>query len=96
MVSPGLWQLQHNETMHNPATCSLRMSMTPQHSTPSSVQSSLTFAGIGGDAFALYYDGKTREVSAFMANGQSPAKLTLKVRLATCLLFLGQTHPSLL
>ena len=41
----------------------------------------VTTAGIGGDAFALYYDAKSREVSAFMANGQSPARLTLEVSL---------------
>ena len=44
----------------------------------------MTTAGIGGDAFALCYDAKSREVSAFMANGQSPARLTLEVSWVSC------------
>mmetsp|Transcript_8910 Transcript_8910/g.13378 ORF Transcript_8910/g.13378 Transcript_8910/m.13378 type:complete len:586 (-) Transcript_8910:154-1911(-) len=35
--------------------------------------------GIGGDAFALYYDASTREVSCFMGNGAAPEGLSLDV-----------------
>lgn len=37
-------------------------------------------AGIGGDAFALFYSAATREVTAMMGNGRSPAGLTMEVR----------------
>ena len=36
-------------------------------------------AGIGGDAFCLYFDAKTRKVSALLGNGGAPAALTLQV-----------------
>jgi len=38
------------------------------------------YAGIGGDAFALFYSAATREVTAMMGNGRSPAGLTMEVR----------------
>lgn len=34
--------------------------------------------GIGGDAFALYYDATTRKVSCLMGNGAAPAALSLE------------------
>lgn len=38
-----------------------------------------TSTGIGGDAFCLYFDANTKEVSAVMGNGRSPAGLTFEV-----------------
>lgn len=40
--------------------------------------------GLGGDAFALYYEASTRKVHCFMSNGHSPAKLTMDVVRACC------------
>jgi len=37
-----------------------------------------TGTGLGGDAFALYFDGKTRQVHALNGHGRSPAAITLE------------------
>lgn len=36
-------------------------------------------AGIGGDAFCLFFDAATREVTALMGAGAAPQALTLQV-----------------
>ncbi len=37
-----------------------------------------TSTGIGGDMFALYFNGRTREITALNGSGRSPANLTLE------------------
>ena len=39
--------------------------------------------GIGGDAFCLFFDAKTKEVTAILGCGAAPAALTLEARF-TC------------
>lgn len=39
----------------------------------------LAHAGIGGDAFCLYFDAKTKKVTAMLGNGGAPGALTLQV-----------------
>jgi len=35
--------------------------------------------GLGGDCFALYYDGTSRDISALNGSGRAPARLTLEM-----------------
>ena len=35
--------------------------------------------GLGGDCFALYYDGASRDISALNGSGRAPARLTLEL-----------------
>ncbi len=43
-------------------------------------RSSAPCAGIGGDAFCLFFDAKTKEVTAILGCGAAPAALTLEAR----------------
>ena len=39
--------------------------------------------GIGGDAFCLFFDAATKEVTAILGCGAAPAALTLEARAAS-------------
>ena len=52
-----------------------------------------TSTGIGGDMFALYFDGSTRQVSAINGSGRAPAALTLELLRKNGLSELPSYHP---
>ena len=52
-----------------------------------------TSTGIGGDMFALYFDGSTRQVSAINGSGRAPAALTLELLRKHGLSELPAYHP---
>src|SRR5687768_2140682 len=51
-----------------------------------------TSTGLGGDCFALYYDGRTREVSGLNGSGRAPAALSLDRLRAEGIAQPGPTH----
>ena len=52
-----------------------------------------TSTGLGGDCFALYFDGKTRAVTALNGSGRAPAALSLELLRAQHLDALPPLHP---
>jgi gamma-glutamyltranspeptidase/glutathione hydrolase len=52
-----------------------------------------TSTGIGGDMFALYFDGTTRQVTAINGSGRAPASLTLELLQKNGLSELPSYHP---
>ena len=43
-----------------------------------------SIAGIGGDAFCLFYEASSKKVTAMLGCGRSPAALTLEVSQDSC------------
>jgi gamma-glutamyltranspeptidase/glutathione hydrolase len=52
-----------------------------------------TSTGIGGDMFALYYDGESGAITALNGSGRAPAALTLDLVRAKCGASLPPYHP---